>query len=309
LAVGAGYVLGVLVLLGRTCRQWNALPPQELPSMLVCAGIGLLYLMQGTGWAGVILNFAGFPIHLAINALLLLFSFLGLRIFKNRAFLYWVWGFAIHLVREIAMNLYATAIAPVPLGAAPVNWFWHAGSYIATGPVQSVWLLEAYWLGEIVASVFMAAGLILLVHHWGPAISRPVPTSTAGLVAGGVLLLLLGIEPSFNWFGSPGGVTTVAVNAVMFGYALFAWRRGQGRCFALWALACATILLLTVGAAFNLTRHLRSAGFDVSQMLWELELLALELAGILWLAGLILALRQLTREAGLRKQNPKRSSG
>jgi len=293
LAVGGGYVLGLLILLGRAFGQFKAKQFKDLIGTLIFTGIGLFFLMLGTGWAGLLLNSAGFPVSLATNGLLLYFSFKGLRALKSRAFLYWTWGFAINLVREIVLNLCSAASAPVVPGRPAVNWFWHSGLFFGASAPLAEPLLEACWLGHVVAGVLIAAGLILLVRQWGPDISRPAPINTSRQVAGGVLFLLIGIYPSLKWFGSPGVVTAVVLNAVMFGYALSAGRRRQGRCFDLWALACAITLLVTLGGTVVRARALPPGEFDLTPLFLELLTPLGWLADLLWVAGLMLALRQL----------------
>jgi hypothetical protein len=163
------------------------------------------------------------------------------------------------------------------------DFFWSAQ--------HAEWLLELYWLGHIVSSVLIAAGMILLVRQSGPEGSRPLSINTAKYVAVGVLFMLIGLRPSLDYSGSPGFVTTCVVNAVMLGYALSGCRGPKSLCFALWAWASGVALLLTVGSQFHPILGYPQSELD--QVILELMVLGGLVAGILWVVGLMLALRQL----------------
>jgi len=298
-AVGAGYLLGVVILLGAALRQYQDQKDQRLTTTLIFAGIGLFYGVMGTGYFELTAGFIEAPARWGMSALMVYFSFKCLRTSKNRGFNYWVWGYAINLVREIGFKVYVAAITPVYPGRNGSAWFWLPEPHYGGGNPLAGWLLEVYWLGNIVASALIAAGLVLLTRQWGPEISRPPPPRTAQWVAIGILFLMLTLYPSMMVFGSPDVLATLVVNVVMLGYALYGCRRPQGRCFICWAVACTLTLLVPLAGWLHHAPAAAPNYIDqyVSQTLQELLVLAELAASGLWVAGLWLGWRQLVPAA------------
>jgi len=292
LAVGWGYAFGVTVLLGHAFLQLKSKQYQGLTSSLIFAGFGLLFLVLGTGIPRLTVSSVGSMAGLGMNALMLYYSFKGLRHFKARAFTLWVWGYSINLIGEIGMKFYVAANTPAMMGGGNPGWFWNLVQDFGLSALHAEWLLEFYWLGHIVSGVLIAAGLILLVRQAKTEDSRPLSTDTAKYVAMGVLLMLIGIYPSLACFGSPGFVTTCVANIVILCFSLSVCRRPRCLCFALWAWASGVTLALTVGGQFHRNWGYPPGWFD--SVILELMVLGGLIAGILWVVGLMLALRQLT---------------
>lgn len=293
-AVGAGCVVGVSILLAHAILKFKSKQHRGLTSSLIFAVLGVLALTLGSGISSLTVSSVGSVAGLGMNALMLYYSFKGRRYFKNRAFVFWVWGFLINLIREIGMKYYIVANTPAFAGGDNPGWFWNLVQDFGMSATHAEWLLEFYWLGHIVSGVLIAAGLILLVRQPGAAVSQSLSTNTAKNVALGVLLMLISIYPSLNYFGSPGFVSTCAVNAVMLVFSLSACRRSRKLCFVFWAWASGITLLLAVGSQFHRNWGYPPRGSD--PVILELMVLGGLVVGILWVIGLMLALRQLAHE-------------
>jgi hypothetical protein len=290
LAIGGGYVLAVGILLAHAFLQFKRRQYQGITGTLVFAGLGMLFLMLGADLSFDSVSFIGSLIGLGMIGLTAYYSWKGMRYFKSRAFLYWFWGYLITLAAEIGMR-FGYAAGPLPPGAVEhAGWFWNLVQNAGLSSLHAEWFLELYWLGQIVAGVLIAAGMILLVRQSGPEGSQPLSVNTARYVALGVLFMLLGIYPSLAFFESPGFVTTCVVNAVMLWYALSACRRPNGTCFALWAWAAGVTLLLTVSSLFHRAWEYPPRGSDL--MILKLTVMGGLVAGFLRVSGLMVALRQ-----------------
>jgi len=292
LAVGWGYAIGVVILLSHAFLKLRSKQYQGLAASLIFTGFGLLFLVLGTGIPHLTVSSVGSIAGLGMNALMLYYSFKGLRHFKTRAFTLWVWGYAINLIGEIGMKFFITANTPAMVAGGNPGWFWNLVQDFGLSALHAEWLLEFYWLGHIVSGVLIAAGLILLVRQAGSKDSQPLSTNTAKYVAMGVLLMLVGIYPSLAYFGSPGLVSTCVVNVVILWFSLSARRQSKGFCFTLWACASGVTLALTVGGQFHRNWGYPPGWFD--SIILEMMVLGGLIAGILWIVGLILALRQMS---------------
>jgi hypothetical protein len=313
LALGVGYVLGVVILLCHAIVQFRLKQYQGVTQTLIFAGLGLLFSLLGMDLPSLTVSFLGSLTILGLNGAMLYYSFKGLRCFKNRAFAYWLWGYSINLVSEIGTKCYTEAARHVAWNIGHAGWFqnlaqdfvwsttppdkcrvissfWNLSQDFYWSAENSEWLLEFYWLGHIVSSVLVVAGLILLVRQSGLGLSRTLSINTAKYVAFGVLFMLVGLYFSLVCFGSPGLVTTCIVNVVMLGYSLSACRRPKGLSFAFWAWASGIALLLTVGSQIHPISVFPPRLSD--QIILELSVLGGLVAAILWVVGLVMALQQ-----------------
>lgn len=290
LAIGGGYVFAVGILVAHAFRQFRRRQYLGITGTLLFSGLGLLFLVLGADLSFDSVSFVGSMVGLGMIGLTSYYSWKGLRFFKSRAFLYWSWGYSITLACEFGMTFGYAAGTPAPGAVGHAGWFWNLAQNAGLHNLHGEWFLELYWLGQIVAGVLIAAGMILLVRQSGPEGSQPLPVNTARYVALGVLFMLLGVYPSLAFFESPGFVTTCAVNAVMLRYALPARRRLHGTCFELWAWASGVTLLLTVGSQFHRAWEYPPRGADL--MILKLTVMGGLVAGFLRVAGLMVALRQ-----------------
>ena len=191
LAIGAGYVVGVLILLGHAFVQFKSKRYEGLTQTLLFAGLGLLCLLLGADLSSDAMSSAESFIILGLNGLMAYYSWKGMRYFKSRAFLYWFWGYAISLALEIGLRLSYEAGPPLPGAAGDAGWFWSLLQNAGLNALRAEWFLELYWLGQIVASVLIAAGMILLARAPEREAGEPVPVNTAKYVALGVLFIAI----------------------------------------------------------------------------------------------------------------------
>jgi HEAT repeat protein len=253
--------------------------------------LGLLCLMLGADISSDAMSSAGAFITLGLSGLMVYYSWKGMRYFKSRAFLYWLWGYAASLTVEIGMRFGYAAGPPLPGAIAHTGWFWNLVQNAGLSSLHAEWFLELYWLVQIVAGVLIAAGIILLARTPEPESGQAVPVNTAKYVALGVLLMLIGIYPSLRFFESPGFLPTCATNGVILAYAVSGFRRGKGVWFSLWAWASGVALLLAAGSQFHRTWEYPPRESD--RIVMGLMVAGELVAGLLRLVGLMLALRQL----------------
>jgi hypothetical protein len=305
-AVGAGYVAALFILAVHAALQFKSGRYQGITRTLIFGGLGLLLFTLGAGFSYTSINVLSALAGLGINALLLYCAFKGWRYFRTRAFVYWVWAFAINLVREIGIRWLTEAnssASGVTGGFGRFLVFTHLPG--RSSHAHSWWFPELYWLGHIVSSVLIVAGVILLIGQLRSSGRRAQSPNTAKYAAAGVLLMLVGIYPSLAYFGSPGIVTTFLATAVMLWCSVLAWRRWSIAGFAFWAWASGLALLVMLGGLLQHNRVYPPGGFDQTtlaliQLMSALIAMANLVAGILWVAGLMLILRYLPSAIPLR---------
>jgi hypothetical protein len=190
------------------------------------------------------------------------------------------------------MKLNSEAGMSVTGGMAHAGWYETLAQNFGSMALRTEWFLEFFWLGHIVSSVLIAVGMILLVRQWGPESFQPLSVNIAKYVALGILFMLLGLYFSLAYFESPGFVTSCVANTVMLWCSWSACRRQKGLCFAFWALSCGITLLLTIGGQLHHTWVYPPRESD--RIISELLVSGRLVAGMMWLTGLMLALRQLT---------------
>lgn len=281
MAVGAGYVVGVVVLLGHAALQIRSGLCWDSTRTVGYSGLGLLFLLLGVSFRSPWVNEMNTQARVGINILMVYYAFKGLRYFKTRTFVYWVWAYSINLAREVGFRWIDT-------------------------DTEAGWFLELYWLGHIVSSVLMVAGMILLVRQLRSEDGQVQSQNTAKYVSFGILFLLIGIYPSLVFYGSPGIVTTCLANGVMLIYSIIAWRRLKIAQFALWAWASGITLAVMFGGQRHRTWFYRPWEFDATIL--DMIDIGNLIAGIFWVAGLVLILRYLSSTAPPRETTAGRVS-
>ena len=289
--IEAGYAIGVLVLVGHAVVRFKSRLYKGMTQNLIFAGLGLVFWLFGSGCSFAVVNSVGMLALLGINAGMSFFAWKAWRYFRTRAMVYLFWGYAINLVREIGMRYSVEANAQVVPGLGDTSRFWMMVNDFGWSALHAEWLLEFYWLGYIVSSVLIAAGMILLLRQLRSEIPQPVSPNTAKYVAAATLFLLIGLYPSLAVFGSPDFVTAIAVNAVIFSYSAAAYWKSKADAFALWVWASGITVLLTLVRQFHRSWIYPPREFD--QLLLELLTVGSLVAGLLWMAGFVLAIRQL----------------
>ncbi len=276
---------------------------QECVSTLVFTALGiLLLLMTNVQISNLLFAYIGPIVVIAMNGVMAALSFVALRRFKSRAFIYWTWGYSLSFVREIGVG-FSTQMNRSEYGAFDSSgWMGYASWYMHQWQGHYLWnvmhngfVLELYWLSYIISGVLIAAGLVLLVRQSWLEGFRPISTCTAQLVAVGVLVMMMLTPQSLLLFGSPTFITALLLNALMLAYSLAGWWRPGHLYFKLWAWAAGLRLLLTI-----VMQPPRNWGWPPGQpdrVILEFMVVALLVEGFLMIVGLALALRQLQPES------------
>ena len=297
------YVFCVVFLLADGVLKVRAKKYQECVSTFVFTAVGILFLlMTDIQISELIFACIGPIVVIAMNGAMATLSFVALRRFKSRAFVYWTWGYSLSLVREIGVGI-STQMNRSPYGGFDSSeWMGYAPWYMHQWQGHYLWnvmpngfVLELYWLSYIVSGVLIAAGLVLLVRQSWSGGFRPTSTCTAQLVAVGVLVMMMLTPQSLRLFGSPTFITALLLNALMLAYSLAGWWRPGQQYFKLWAWAAGLRLLLTI-----VMQPPRNWGWPPGQpdrVVLEFMMVALLIEGFLMIVGLALALRQLQPES------------
>jgi hypothetical protein len=271
---------------------------QECVSTLVFTALGiLLLLVTNVQITNLLFAYIGPILVIAMNGVMAALSFVALRRFKSRAFVYWTWGYSLSFIREIGVGISTQINRSLYGGFDPSGWMGYASWYMHQWQGHYLWHImpngfvsELYWLSHIVSGVLVAAGLVLLFRQSWPERFSPASTCSAPLATVGVLVLLLLTPQSLLLFGSPTFITAFLVNALMLGYSLAGcWRPGH-QYFKLWAWAAGLRLLLTV-----VMQPPRNWGWPPAQpdrVILEFMVVALLIEGFLGMVGLLLVLRQ-----------------
>jgi hypothetical protein len=283
---------------------------QECVFALVFTALGiLLLLVTNVQISNLLFAYIGPIVVIAMNGAMAALSFVALRRFKSRAFVYWTWGYSLSLVREIGVGI-STQMNRSPYGGFDSSeWMGYAPWYMHQWQGHYLWnvmpngfVLELYWLSYIVSGVLIAAGLVLLVRQSWSGGFRPTSICTAQLVAVGVLVMMMLTPQSLRLFGSPTFITALLVNALMLAYSLAGWWRPGQQYFKLWAWAAGLRLLLTI-----VMQPARNWGWPPAQadrVILEFMMVALLIEGFLMIVGLALALRQLKPESRVHTTTP-----
>jgi hypothetical protein len=304
------YVFCVMFLLADGILKFRIRRYQECVSTFVFTAVGILFLlMTDIQISELIFACIGPIVVIAMNGAMAALSFVGLRRFKSRAFVYWTWGYSLSFVREIGVGI-STQMNRSPYGGFDstewtgyASWYRHQleGHYL-WNVMPNGFVLELYWLSYIVSGVLIAAGLVLLVRQLVSGGFRPAPTGTAAVVATGILLMLIFTPLSLSAFDSATFITALLVNAVPLVYSAAGWLRSGHQFFKLWTWAFGLGLLLTL--LMEPHRNWIQTIFMRPQtnVLWppsqsdritlEFIVVALLIKGFLGIVGLALVLRQ-----------------
>jgi hypothetical protein len=271
---------------------------QECVSTLVFTALGILLLsVTNVQISNLLFAYIGPIVVIAMNGVMAVLSFVALRRFKSRAFVYWTWGYSLSFVREIGVAISTQINRSDHGGFDWSGWMGYAYWYMNQWQGHYLWnvmhngfVLELYWLSYIISGVLVAAGLVLMVRQSWSGGFRPTSACTAPLVATGILVMMMLTPQSLLLFGSPTFITAFLVNALMLGYSLAGcWRPGH-QYFKLWAWAAGLRLLLTV-----VMQPPRNWGWPPAQpdrVILEFMVVALLIEGFLGVVGLLLVLRQ-----------------